>query len=148
MSVPLEQASRPGLLRRLAAIFYDAWLILALWLVGAAVDAAIRAALGGHPGEGTHWLLQLYLLATPVVFYCGFWTHGGQTLGMRAWRLRVVGPDGGRIGLRQALLRCLAALLSWLALGLGYLWALFDRDHATWHDRLSDTWLVMTRKDT
>ncbi|MCF6188750.1 MAG: RDD family protein [Desulfobulbaceae bacterium] len=112
MPVSLEQASRPGLLRRLAAIFYDAWLILALWLVGAAVDAAIRSALGGHPGEGTHWLLQLYLLAAPIAFYCGFWTHGGQTLGMRAWRLRVVGPDGGRIGLRQALLRCLAALLS------------------------------------
>ncbi len=147
MPVSLEQASRSGLLRRLAAIFYDAWLILALWLIGAAVDAAIRSALGGHPGEGTHWLLQLYLLATPIVFYCGFWTHGGQTLGMRAWRLRVVGPDGDPIGLRQALLRCLAALLSLMALGVGYLWVLFDRDRATWHDRLSNTWLVMTCKD-
>ena len=46
MPVSLEQASRSGLLRRLAAIFYDAWLILALWLIGAAVDAAIRSALG------------------------------------------------------------------------------------------------------
>ncbi|RMG33376.1 MAG: RDD family protein [Gammaproteobacteria bacterium] len=146
MSDILEQAARPGLLRRLAAIFYDAWLIAALWLLGAAADAAIRTALGGAPGQGTHWLLQVYLIAAPVAFYCWFWTHGGQTLGMRAWRLRLVAAEGATVSLRQALIRCAAALLSWLALGLGYLWVLVDPDRAAWHDRLSGTYLVLTTR--
>lgn len=143
----LQQAVRPGLLRRLAAIFYDAWLIAALWLLGAGIDAALRSALGGTPGQGSHWLLQLYLLAAPVAFYSWFWIHGGQTLGMRAWRLRLVSADGGPVTLRQALLRCAAALLSWAVLGLGYWWILFDPDKAAWHDRLSGTFVVLTERD-
>lgn len=146
MSDILEQAARPGLLRRLAAIFYDAWLITALWLLGAGIDALIRSALGGAPGQGAYWALQLYLIAVPIAFYCWFWTHGGQTLGMRAWRLRLVSSDGSTVDLRQALTRCAAALLSWLALGLGYLWILIDPEKAAWHDRLSHTYLVLTTR--
>ena len=145
--IELDQAARPGLLRRLAALFYDAWLIAALWLIGATVDAFIRSALGGTPGEGQHWALQLYLLLAPMVFYCWFWTHGGQTLGMRAWRIRLVDEHGEAVDLRHAMLRCMWASLSLLPLGLGLLWVLFDRDHAAWHDRLSHTWLVLTRRD-
>ncbi len=147
MSDILQQALHPGLLRRLAAIFYDAWLIAALWLLGATADAAIRSALGGTPGQGSHWLLQVYLVAAPVAFYSWFWTHGGQTLGMRAWRLRLVSADAGPVTLRQALLRCAAAVLSCLAFGLGYWWILFDPDKAAWHDRLSGTFVVLTARD-
>ncbi len=146
MSDILRHAARPGLMRRLAALFYDAWLILGLWLLGATVDWAIRSALGGTAGQGPHWPLQLWLLAAPVIFYVWFWTHGGQTLGMRAWRLRLVAADGGPVSLRRALLRCAAALLSWGALGLGYLWVLIDRDRAAWHDRLSGTYPVLTER--
>ena len=47
--------------------------------------------------------------------------------------------------LRQSLIRCAGAMLSMLALGLGYLWILFDRDGLAWHDRISNTRLVMVR---
>ncbi len=143
----LDQAARPSLLRRLAALFYDAWLIAALWLIGSTVDTFVRTGLGGAAGEGVHWPLQLYMLLAPFVFYIGFWTHGGQTLGMRAWRIRVVNDQGRDINVAQGLIRCLAALLSLLPLGLGFLWVAFDRDRAAWHDRLSHTWLVMTEKN-
>jgi uncharacterized RDD family membrane protein YckC len=142
----LSQAARPGLLRRLAALFYDAWLIAALWLLGATADAFIRSAMGLAPGQGNHLLLQTYLELAPMAFYVGFWTHGGQTLGMRAWRIRVVNSQGQIISLRQAVIRYLAALLSFLPLGLGLLWVVFDPERAAWHDRLSGTWLVMTEK--
>ena len=144
--IDLEQAARPGLLRRLAAIFYDAWLIAALWLIGATMDAFVRAGIGGTPGQGQHWLLQLYLLLAPMIFYIGFWTHGGQTLGMRAWRIRVVDDQGEGISLSQAISRYLWAVVSLLPLGLGLIWVVFDRDRAAWHDRLSHTWLVLTEK--
>jgi uncharacterized RDD family membrane protein YckC len=142
----IKNAVHPGLARRLAAIFYDAWLIFALWLLGVTVDFFIRRALGLDT-DGAHLLLQLYLLGVPFIFFGWFWTHGGQTLGMRAWRLRLVDERGAGVGWRAAAIRVAGAYLSALAAGLGYLWMLVDRDHRTWHDRLSHTRLVMISKD-
>ncbi len=141
----LDNAAVPGLLRRLAAIFYDSWLVAAFWLLGAMVDTVVRAGLD-LGSEGHHLPLQLYLLLAPVAFFTWFWMHGGQTLGMRAWRLKLLSRDGNPPSLRQSLVRCAAALLSMLALGLGYLWILFDPDRLSWHDRLSGTRLVLIEK--
>lgn len=142
----IREAARPALLRRLAAIFYDLWLIAALWILGAMADTVIRAAIGGNPGEGHYWPLQLYMALTPPLFFTWFWTHGGQTLGMRAWRIRLVNDQGADVSIAQALRRCLWALPSLALLGLGLIWVLFDRDKAAWHDRASHTWLVMLSK--
>jgi len=142
----LPNAAKPGLLRVLAAIFYDAWLIAAIWLLGATLDMFARQALTGSASEGSHLLLQAYFLLSPLLFFGWFWTHGGQTLGMRAWRMRVVDAQGEPINARQAVQRYVLALLSWGMLGLGFVWILFDRDGCSWHDRLSRTYLVMTEK--
>ena len=145
MPTDLGNAATPGLWRRLAAIFYDSWLVLALWLLGATADFFVQGALG--LGDAPVRLpLQLYLVTCPFVFFGWFWTHGGQTLGMRSWRLRLLDRDGHPVGWRQALTRVAAACLAALPLGLGYLWMLFDRDGLTWHDRLSHTRLVLVEK--
>lgn len=146
MQTDIRNAATPGLWRRLAAMFYDSWLVAALWLLGAFADTLVRTALGPD-SSASHLPLQLYLLAAPAIFFGWFWTHGGQTLGMRAWRLKLLDADGAPVNWRRALLRFGAALLSLLALGLGYLWIWFDRDHLAWHDRLSGTRLVIVRKD-
>jgi uncharacterized RDD family membrane protein YckC len=145
-TVDVENAVNPGLLRRLAAIFYDSWLIVALWLIGVTLDFFIRQALGLDT-EGAHLLLQFYLLAVPFGFFGWFWTHGGQTLGMRAWRLRLFDEHGGPVNWKTALIRVAAAHLSVFALGLGYLWVLFDPEKRTWHDRISRTRLVILDTD-
>jgi uncharacterized RDD family membrane protein YckC len=77
-----------------------------------------------------------------LLFFTGFWWRGGQTLGMRAWRLKVVRMDGSPLRWSDALKRHLAALLSCLTLGLGFLWVLVDSDGLAWHDRLSATRLI------
>jgi len=131
----------PGLLRRLGAMAYDALLLLALlmllsypyvWLTG-----------GVRPGLLVKTLYQLYLLAIGFFFYAGFWTHGGQTLGMRAWRLKVVRNGGGTVGWALAMKRFGLAWISLLCLGLGFLWILFDRDKLAWHDRWSGTRVIL-----
>lgn len=128
----------PGLARRLAACLYDGLVLAALeMLAGAAWVALSRAAVA--PGD---WRFRAYLLAVAALFFAGFWTRG-ETLGMRAWRLRILGPGGGPPSFGRALLRFLAALLSWAVLGLGFLWVLVDRDRLAWHDRLSGTRLVL-----
>ena len=142
----LSKAVVPGLFRRLAAIFYDSWLIAGLWLLGATLDYAIQVAIG-TADQPLRLPLQLYLLGCPFLFFGWFWTHGGQTLGMRAWRLKLLDQDGELVTWRDSAIRVAGAYLSALTLGLGYLWMLFDRDGQTWHDRLSKTRLVMLAKN-
>ena len=75
----------------------------------------------------------------------GFWTHGGQTIAMKTWRIRVESAEGGAVGTGRAVRRYLFALLGAAAAGLGYLWALVDRDGQFLHDRLAGTRLADLR---
>ena len=142
----ISNAAAPGLGRRLAAIFYDAWLIAALWLIGATLDFAIQSLLG-TADDPMRRPLQLFLVASPFLFYGWFWTHGGQTLGMRAWRMKLLDEHGRPVTWRQSVVRVAAAFVSALALGLGYLWMLGDKERLTWHDRWSRTRLVLLTRD-
>lgn len=123
---------------------YDTLLLLAIlmllsypyvWLTG-----------GGKQNFIVHAIYQFYLLVICFIYYGGFWVHGGQTLGLRTWRLKLVSKDGGEITWVDALKRFASALLSLLCLGLGFLWAFFNRDKLTWHDRLSETRLIRVSK--
>ena len=139
----MKDPSCPSLWRRFAAIAYDSLLLFALLLL---VTAALLPLTGGEairPGQPAYRLL---LCLVAVVFFAGFWVHGGQTLGMRAWRLRVVRADGGRLRWRDALARLAASLVSWTVCGLGFLWVLVDGEGLAWHDRLSRTRLVLARR--
>jgi uncharacterized RDD family membrane protein YckC len=141
--------------RRLAAIFYDAFLCLALLMVTALVyklvlmgfvgEAKLKAmsesgSLDGDP------LLSTILFFVLFAFFAKFWTHSGQTLGMQVWGIRVQNADGTGISLTQALLRFMIAIASWLCLGLGFIWALFDKQNRSWHDRYSNSQLVRVPK--
>ncbi|MEO5343669.1 MAG: RDD family protein [Gammaproteobacteria bacterium SHHR-1] len=143
--VDLGQALAPGLLRRLAALFYDALLLLAVLVVASILPLLAN---GGetisHPLA--RLLFQLYLLLVVFVYFGWHWSHGGQTLGMRAWRLRALRSDGHAMGWGDALKRFAAAGLALLPLGLGLIWCLFDRDGLAWHDRLSASRLVLSAK--
>ena len=101
---------------------------------------------GGEPVPARNPLYSAYLCATAFLYFAWFWTHGGQTLGMRAWRIRVTAIDGRAIGATDALKRFLAALVSGAACGLGFLWVLVDSERMAWHDHLSRTALTMAPK--
>jgi len=136
--------TRCGLLRRLAAITYDGMLLIALLFIAAASTLPFTGGEAVKPH--TPWF-TLYLLGISYLFFAWFWAHGGQTLGMRAWRIQVIGLDATALTGWQTLIRFLGALLSWLPfLGFGYLWSLFDRNGLAWHDRLSATQLVVIPK--
>ena len=87
---------------------------------------------------------QLYLLVVAGAYFSWFWTHGGQTLAMQTWKMRVIQADSmdAGISLRQAVMRYLFALIGIALLGCGILWALFDRDRQFLHDRLARTRIV------
>ena len=133
-------AARPGLLRRLAALVYDALLLFSL-LFAATVPMLIVT--GGRAIGPNEPLFAAYLLAVSYVYFGWCWTRSGQTLGMRAWRMRVCTPEGTPLGWRHALGRFAAAIVSIGAAGVGLLWVVFDRDRLSLHDRLSGTVLEM-----
>jgi uncharacterized RDD family membrane protein YckC len=131
--------STPGLLRRFASALYDLLLLTALVLVATFPFIALV-------GDSSHgWrrhLLQAYVLIVAGGYFVGFWTRGGQTLAMKTWRIRLVRADGGGLTRARALHRYVLSLLSFFALGLGFAWALFDRDRQFLHDRLAGTAIV------
>ena len=137
--------SPPGLLRRLGAMAYDTLLLLAILMMLSYPYVWLTS--GAKPGLVVKTLYQLYLIAICFLFYGGFWVRGGQTLGMRTWRIKLVRQDGGPITWTIALKRFVSALFSLLCLGLGFLWVLYDRDKLAWHDRLSGTRLIRLSKN-
>jgi uncharacterized RDD family membrane protein YckC len=132
---------QPGvpLARRLAALVYDALLLAGLLFV---FTLLLIFARGGRAiGAGTLWY-EASLVAVAFAF-CGLsWTRGGQTVGMKAWRIRVVANDVSSLDWPHAALRFFASWLSLLPAGLGYWWALVDRERRCWHDRLSGTRVI------
>jgi uncharacterized RDD family membrane protein YckC len=135
--------STPGLLRRLGSIFYDSLLLMAVWFI---LTIFVLPLAGGEAIPAGNMLYRFYLLLGALVFFGGFWTHGGQTLGMHAWRIKVQQPNGHTITWPQALLRFGFALVSWLPLGAGFWWVLIDKEGKAWHDRFSETELILVPK--
>ena len=129
-----------GLLRRLAAILYDALLVIALLFLATIPFIAVR---GGEPVEiGDNLFYQVVLALVVYAFFVGFWAKSGRTLGMQSWGLQLQTNDDEIPSFGQASIRFVAALLSWAPAGLGFLWQLWDKDKLTWHDRISGTRLV------
>lgn len=141
-----------GLPRRLAAMFYDFLLCVAILMVMTLAyqqivlrlifggdrlrEMADSGALNGDP------VLSTLLFFSLFAFFAKFWTHSGQTLGMQVWGVRVQNADGSAISLWQALLRFMVSIASWLCLGLGFFWMLWDKQKRSWHDIYSETRLV------
>ncbi len=140
---PAASPISAGLLRRLAAATYDTLLIVALLVIPTSVVMVFR---GGEPVPPGSILLQILLLATVGTFFVGFWIRGGQTLGMRAWRLRVEDSDGRSLTLRRGLIRFFVAIPSVAVFGLGILWLLIDPQRRTLPDRLAGTRVVVVPK--
>ena len=122
---------------RLLALAYDLLPVLALWFV---VAAGFTAAHGDAVRGGVLGLLEFAVLwAVAGVYATLSWRRGGQTIGMRAWRLRVTDAVGGAPGWRALWLRYLVGAIGLLAGGLGFWWTWIDRDRLAWHDRASGT---------
>ena len=130
---------------------YDTLLVLPLVMASVALFMGLRTLLVGSPEASevvqlNPYVVQLMALLTVIGFFCWFWIKNGQTLGMQAWRIKLVNFAGERPSGRQALLRCIAAIPSAACLGLGYLWCLVDRKGRYWHDHLSGTELILLPK--
>ena len=141
-------------------MIYDGFLLVGVTLVGYAVLFLLMSALPeGFEGSVLSKVIKVaYLIAISFTFYAWFWTHGGQTLGMKVWNLYLVDQNGKFVSWQRSAARYLSAIISWgllagmlfladvdrwyLAIGLGFIWSLFNRNKLSWHDALSGSQIV------
>jgi uncharacterized RDD family membrane protein YckC len=123
----------------LGSLCYEILLLAAILFLADWIFLAVYRLLPDAIGRT---LLQLYLLAVTAAYFIYCWSHGGQTLPMKTWRIRIVADDGTAIHGDTAARRYLFALASIALCGGGFWWALFDRDRRFLHDRLAGTKIV------
>lgn len=128
--------STPKLWRRLICLIYEFLLLLAILFIASFIFHLIfqdTTAVYFRP------LFQFYLLIVMGYYFIWFWTHGGQTLAMQTWKIRIVDIDGNILSRKKALIRYLLAVPGMFFFGASIIWSLFDHDHQFLHDRLAGT---------
>jgi uncharacterized RDD family membrane protein YckC len=161
----VEALETPGLARRLAAFVYEGVLLFGVVMITGYLYSTLtqqRHALAGQHG------LQAFLFVVLGIYFVWFWSHGGQTVAMKTWHIRLVTRDGTAVPQVRALARYLlswvwfvpALLVAWLervnsvggifglmAAGVAVyaLLALLHPQRQYWHDALCGTRLVSSR---
>jgi len=118
---------------------YDGIVVLALLILAAML--ALLLGMGQHTAMKDP-AYTAYLLSVWFLYLAWCWRKGGMTVGMRAWRVRIVDAAGEKPGWGKSAIRFLFSFVSALPAGLGFLWSLFEPRKRTWHDIISGTRLV------
>jgi uncharacterized RDD family membrane protein YckC len=142
----MSAQNSPPVWRHMLALLYDTFLIIPLIIAANALLMAIYVNLFMNFDTTQEIRLpagavQVVVILCIALFYWIFWRRGGQTLGMQAWRIKLVSNEGAQLTTPQIALRLVGALLSGLIVGI--LWKYLDRDGYYWHDRLSKTHLIL-----
>jgi uncharacterized RDD family membrane protein YckC len=124
-------------------MLYDTVILLGLLILA----AAVALPFGNINKVALHdFWFTLWLLAVCFAYLGGCWRYGGMTMGMRAWRLKLVSSDDQIISWPRCLLRFLVGLVSLGAFGLGIFWSLVDSRNRGWHDLAARTLLIKSLK--
>lgn len=131
--------SFPGFWRRFVSLLYEFLILLAVIFIASFIFHLVF-----RDANAFYFipLYQFYLLVIMGYYFIWFWTHGGQTLAMQTWKIRVVTVDGNILNKHKAITRYLIAVIGILCFGIGIIWAFFDRDHQYLHDRLAGTRII------
>jgi len=139
----------PGFFVRLMVIVYDG-LLLAGTVFAAHMLLFILVKLLPNTIETSYIVKALHfalLIGVSFFFYGWFWVNGGQTLGMKTWKLYLIHEDTGKfISWKTAFKRYVAALISWLCIGMGFMWILIHKQNKTWHDIFTKTQIVKVKQ--
>ena len=133
-----------GFLKRILALIYDSLLIAAIIIVASLLLVFIN---GEYPKPGTLLSVIQFFISILVgpLFYSYFWlTNDGQTTGMQAWKIKLVSSNESKLNMKQTYLRCLISVISFLFIGIGYFWILFNKNNLSWSDIATKTRVVKT----
>lgn len=147
----LSELPTGHLAKRLTALVYDSLVLTAVALAYGALFLAVKHAIfdvelaqNERATIGTPGFVGLVLVLQG--FYWFFWCRGGQTLGMKAWRLQLIQENGAAPTILQAMVRGMIAPFSFFLFGLGFWWSLWEPQGRSWHDLASGTRVVQLPK--
>ncbi|OUU78939.1 MAG: hypothetical protein CBC38_06385 [Gammaproteobacteria bacterium TMED78] len=132
-----------GFFKRILANIYDSIIILALIMV---LTLAIIIFRDGKEIVHSSTWFTLFIFASHFSFFIWFWTHGGQTLGMRAWGIRVVSSKRESIGLICCIRRYILSFSIIFPPGFCFIWSFFDEERLFFNDRFSETRIININK--
>lgn len=162
---PAQTTNTSSLRRRMAAFTYEGVLLFGVLMVAGYLYASLTQQRHALLGQ---WGLRGFLFIVLGIYFVWFWTHGGQTVAMKTWYIRLVTADGCPVGQGRAIARY---LLSWIwflpalaSIGLSGLQgggplsaallagvagyaalALLNPQRQYWHDVVCGTRLIDTR---
>ena len=136
-----EVTAIPSRVRRFACMMYEGLLLFGVLFISDYLFDVLT--------QSRHALMYRHARQTWLFFVLGsyfvwFWTHGGQTLAMKTWHIRLVDLAGNPVSKFRAALRyclCYPIALS----GLGFIWSLWDKDGQFLQDRIAGTRLISFR---
>lgn len=135
----MAAAPAPRLRRRLTSLLYEGLVVFSILLTGFLLPQIVFSGFGMQFAGPLLWLHVVALLGA---YFLWCWLHGGQTLPMKTWKLRIVDNSGMPLRPAQALLRYLLAWPSVLLLGIGLWWALVDSERQFLHDRIAGSRII------
>lgn len=139
----METAKLP---RLLGAIFYDTIIVFTIIFIAAQWFPLIPEAM-----QTLLWMKifkQIYVLSLCFIYFAYSWQRGGQTIGMKSWRLQIIQNNGSnnKLSWSQCFVRYTVAILSWLPFSLGFIWTHLNKQNLSWHDKASKTRLIVIPK--
>ena len=135
-----------GFFRRIFSLMYDTLFVMAIVI---SLSLLLNVVNGGYLEPGTvlsKLQLTMSILSGPL-FYCYFWMKNeGQTLGMQAWKIKLVTCEGKSLDFKTSVTRCLLSSISFLLIGLGYFWIIVDPKKRSWSDIYTNTKILKIKK--
>ena len=129
--------SNVSLLRRLGAIGYDIFLVFSFVFF---ITGVVLIVFWDKQAQNNAIIFSLIIFS--LYFYFAWsWVKGGQTLGMKAWKIQIMQNNGKNITHQQALIRFVLAIVSFTLMGFGFIYQLFNKDNLALHDKYSHTQL-------
>ena len=125
-------------------MLYDGLLLLSVFFCATFI---LLLSLDDGAIESSNLTYNAFLILLAYLYFCWHWVKGRQTLGMRSWTIFVINESDTTLNWRQATLRYAASSLSLIIFGLGFVWALFDKNKQALHDHLSKTKLVVVKNN-
>ena len=128
--------SKTPIWKHFAAFIYDVFPVVGIFILTSLV---VLVARNGVEVERFSPWFTILLLSEFSLYYIYSWKIGGQTLGMRAWKIKIIPNNNSQNQLTwgQATLRFLIGILSTVLLGLGVFWKKLSRSKKSWMDLVS-----------
>lgn len=125
-----------SLIKRLAAMLYELLTLIALWLLCTFIYLMLVGTIDSDL-KGLSLQFSLWMVTGAYFVVC--WVTTGQTLATQAWKIKLVNAEKSVLNIQQAVMRYALATASIVVFGIGFLWALIDKDQLFLHDRLLKT---------